>query len=798
MTTTAVQPIGPPQAAIESNRFVRKVLHTSLDGIYVFDLNLHRNVFVNAQYTRITGYSLEALTVLDRQQFFEKFHPDDQIRVSRHMDEMVHAGEEVRQIEYRFMTHDGRWVHCLSRHAVFTTGPGGAATQVIGTLINITERKTAEQKLRESERRYKELVQHAGSAIIRWRSDGTITFFNDYAETFFGYPHQAAVGQHVGILVPRRASTGADLSGLVQKIVDHPDRYISNINENICRDGRRVWMAWTNRPIFDQNGKVTEILAVGIDATARMQAEAAVKQREAQFRQLADALPQLVWMAGADGQVDYYNRRREEYHGIERMRDGTFQWQPVLHPDDEAATLAAWQRALQEGETYHAEHRVKRVDGRYHWHLSRAIPVRDAAGRIVRWFGTATDIELVKQAQTELRSANDTLERLVAERTAVADTRARQLQALTVELIEAEERERQRIAQLLHDDLQQMLAAAKLQLEAADIDLAANSLIGSVDRILKTAIEKTRQLSHELNPPMLQHVSLDASLQWLVRQFKAQFGLRVHLHTHATPKIDSNPLVVFLFRALQELLFNVVKHAGVNDAHVHLSQADERLVLEVVDHGRGFNPDRLDAGSEKAAGLGLLSLRERASYMGGRLAIDSAVDQGCHFTLLVPTEPIHMAKGSTPAAEGDPAQPPTAPADRHRIGGLRVLFADDHTLMRKGLIKMVANNPAIEVVGEAADGNEAIAQVRCLRPDVVVMDVSMPNMNGIDATAAIRREFPEVRIIGLSMFEDDAIVQQMRDAGAQALVCKNAPAAQLLQAIYGPATEAPRPPDDPA
>ena len=105
-------------------------------------------------------------------------------------------------------------------------------------------------------------------------------------------------------------------------------------------------------------------------------------------------------------------------------------------------------------------------------------------------------------------------------------------------------------------------------------------------------------------------------------------------------------------------------------------------------------------------------------------------------------------------------------------GRLRVLSVDDHTLMRKGLIKMVANNPAIEVVGEAANGCEAIEQVRYLKPDVVLMDVSMPKMNGIDATFMIKKKFPDVRVIGLSMFDEDNIAQQMQQAGAETSIGK--------------------------
>jgi signal transduction histidine kinase len=159
-----------------------------------------------------------------------------------------------------------------------------------------------------------------------------------------------------------------------------------------------------------------------------------------------------------------------------------------------------------------------------------------------------------------------------------------------------------------------------------------------VGQILQAAIAQARQLSHELSPPVLKHVSLFASLKWLVRRFKEQFNLSVDLETHAVQNIENETLKLFLFRALQELLFNVVKHAGVNCARVELSDTSGCLILSVMDQGRGFNPAHLDGGVSKTTGLGLRSLRERASYMGGRLTIESASGQGCCFILTLPAD----------------------------------------------------------------------------------------------------------------------------------------------------------------
>ncbi len=318
-----------------------------------------------------------------------------------------------------------------------------------------------------------------------------------------------------------------------------------------------------------------------------------------------------------------------------------------------AATLEAWHRALRTGETYQIEHRVQISDGSYHWHLSRAMPVRDKDGRIVMWFGTATDISNVKQAENALRELNETLEQRVAERTELAEARTRQLQALAVELIEAEERERRRIAELLHDDLQQVLAAARFQLQAARLTEPSAPMLASVESLLEDSIAKSRRLSHELSPAILHHSGLLTALDWLIRQMDEQFGLKIELQTDARQRFESTPLKFFLFRAVQALMFNVVKHAGVKHARLALSAADDILVITVNDHGKGFNPHILDA-SAMLSDFGLLSLRERARYLGGDLAIDSLSGQGSTFSLTVPIRIETVIEPQAPAAVQSP------------------------------------------------------------------------------------------------------------------------------------------------
>jgi two-component system CheB/CheR fusion protein len=236
----------------------------------------------------------------------------------------------------------------------------------------------------------------------------------------------------------------------------------------------------------------------------------------------------------------------------------------------------------------------------------------------------------------QLQELNKTLERQVAERTALADARAGQLQALAVELIEAEERERRRIAQLLHDDLQQLLACAKMQLETY-CETPADQLLTQIKSLLVESISKSRSLSHELSPPVLQSAGIVTVLQWVIQRMREKFDLQAELRGDDVDLHDHAPLKAFVLRAVQELLFNVVKHAGVSKATIDLSRSESQLIVCVGDHGKGFDPTVLNSWTT-SSGLGLLSLRERASYMGGDFSIESAPGKGSRFTLKLPCE----------------------------------------------------------------------------------------------------------------------------------------------------------------
>lgn len=273
-----------------------------------------------------------------------------------------------------------------------------------------------------------------------------------------------------------------------------------------------------------------------------------------------------------------------------------------------------------------------------------------------------------------------------------------------------EQKERRGIAQLLHDGLQQLLVVAKMRLSF----LSAN------------------------NPSLERGHDLQCVLD---------------ITAECSPEIADEHLGLFLFHAVRETLFNTVKHAGVAEANVDIAVTRPGwLRIAISDQGEGCDPETTALDASANHGFGLFSIQERIELHGGRLETLSKPGAGFTTVLEVPFEAISAAvmvqhPDRAPVSRETPSTP------QERNGPIRLLLVDDHKLMRDGLSNLFANRPSIVVIGEAADGVEAINKTRKFAPDVVLVDVSMPGMNGVEAAMRITFEFPQIRVVGLSMHE---------------------------------------------
>ncbi len=522
----------------------------------------------------------------------------------------------------------------------------------------------------------------------------------------------------------------------------------------------------------------------------RRQDDISVRESEKRFREAFEHAPIGMVLIDLEGQFQHVNDAYCRITGYtrEELLNRELNFRELTHPDDIDATLAEIDQLLiNEISSFFIENRYLRSDGETLWVRVSMTLHRNDAGRPYQLVCLVDDISARKQAEEALRHSRDELEQRVRERTVELENRARQLVRLTTELTTAEQRERRRLAETLHDHLQQLLVAARMQIEQLREESnvsESRSPLDIVHETLNEAITSTRSLTQDLSPPVLYRGGLPAALKWLARDMHQKQQLKIRIHS--TADVDDLPeaLNVFLFTAARELLFNVVKHAGTPEAVVRLFRKKNAFFMEVSDKGRGFETSALLRG-DTAVGFGLFSMRERIEFLGGELTVESHPGNGSRFMVKVPI--IDQAEFLTSPAQTENRNP--EPADAIASGAvtsqarIRVLLVDDHRVMREGLMTLLQGQDGMEVVGQADNGRHAIECIERFEPDVVTMDVSMPIMDGIEATRIIKQRWPKIRIIGLSMFEEAELAAKMHEAGADVYLSKTDPSAMLVKAI---------------
>ena len=234
-------------------------------------------------------------------------------------------------------------------------------------------------------------------------------------------------------------------------------------------------------------------------------------------------------------------------------------------------------------------------------------------------------------------------------------------------------------------------------------------------------------------------------------------------------------------------MLNVIKHGQTDAAFVNLRPTtNASLELTVEDHGAGCDQARLRKAENSSTGFGLFSIQQRAALLGGAFSIVTSPGHGCRITLCIPAGATPDGGGgawSGGESDADPQSGPEHSAGSPPAPRIRVLVVDDHRIVREGIVGLLVTHADIEVVGQAENGRAAVELSRQLRPDAIVMDISMPIMDGIDATRSIKRELPETRVIGMSMYDKQDLADAMLAAGASVYLTKSGPPETLIDAL---------------
>ena len=326
---------------------------------------------------------------------------------------LLDAHRPFQDFEYRIAAESGedRWFS-VNGKPVFDDS--GRFVGYRGTGRDITERKRNEQKLLESERQYRELVENANSIILRWNRQGEITFLNEFGLRFFGYAEAELIGQHVvGTIVPPDESSGRDLRPLMDAICRHPQQFERNVNENMRRDGKRVWIAWTNRAVIDDRGEVAEVFSVGSDITERKLAEEELARQTTLFRNLFEGSPDAIAILDHEDRVLEFNRsfatlfgyRETEAHG--RPINDLLAFDPSLRDAREASRAVFERGQIVEKEAVRLAKDGRRLDV----HLV-GYP-NFIGGRLFGAFAIYRDISDRKRAEALLRQSRNLLQTVI-------------------------------------------------------------------------------------------------------------------------------------------------------------------------------------------------------------------------------------------------------------------------------------------------------------------------------------------------------------------------------------------------
>jgi PAS domain S-box-containing protein len=543
----------------------------------------------------------------------------------------------------------------------------------------------------------------------------------------------------------------------------------------------------TEGPFLPEERHLINSLAEMLKAALeRRIAKAALVRSIEKYQSLVTNIPDVIWTADSDGQTTYISPSVERVYGFtaeEICAGGPDIWMGRIHPDDLGRVRQAYSRLFHQKRRFEVEYRIQHKNGRWIWLQDRSVMTYEVNGKCYT-DGIFRDITEAKQAALALQELNETLEAQVQERTKALLLKQQELSGLAVELSRTEARERKKLATDLHDNLAQLLALSKIKLGSALRDERDRpNVYREVKALLDGALRYTRTLMADLGPPLLgSDDDLQRAIAWVVEKMH-RHGLHVTVHDKDGRKVLSEEALTVTYQVVQELLFNVVKHAQCGQATVTLERCGEDLKVVVTDEGVGFDVSAARKPSHDG-GFGLLNIQQRVTAFGGRIDIASEPGRGTCAMLFMPllrpaieTAEQQEARQDVAAGEGAVA------AASHRSATIRILLVDDHPVLRQGMRSVLEQQPGLEVVGEAGDGAAAIECVRQCRPAVVLMDINMPIMSGIDATRLILSEYPHTVIIGLSMHEDPAMARAMLEAGAAEYLTKGGSFEDLLRAM---------------
>lgn len=647
----------------ENERLFSATMIESMPGILYFYDEQGRFLRWNRNFEVISGYSHEEIARMHPLDFFP---PEEKPFLAERIRDVFEKGES--SAEALFIAKDGRAIpyYFTGRRVFLESQPC-----LVGMGVDISVRKQAEQRLAESERNYRELVQHANSIILRWDASGRVTFLNEFGQHFFGYFAEQIIGHSVlGTIMPITETSGRDLEQLMREFCADPDAFEQSINENVRWNGQRVWVSWTNRMVRDGEGNPIEILSVGVDITEQRLADQALRQSEEQFRLIMENLADLVAVLDLEGNRLYNSPSYEAILGAPDKLLGASSFEQV-HPEDRNAVREVFAETVRTGIGQRMEYRMIDCRGQSRHIESQGSVIRDPRGAVSQVIVVSRDVTERREADNVIRDLNTNLERRVAERTV-------ELEAALVRAEAADKLKSAFLATMSHElrtPLNSIIGFTGIVLQgmAGPINPEQKKQLGMVRSSARHLLELINDILDlsKIEAGQLEvrseSFSLNESIERVLASVEPIAQKRnLALISEIPPDLGE---VVSDRRRIEQILLNLVNNAikftdrgsvrvtveRISDFMLSAAHGPVPAVsLHVLDTGIGIKSDdlqslfqpfrQIDSGlarQHEGTGLGLAICRRLARLLGGEISARSIWGQGSEFTVTLPIGKPH-------------------------------------------------------------------------------------------------------------------------------------------------------------
>jgi len=575
-------------------------------------------LYCNNSFAEMHGYTADELVGKN----LSIFHNKEQMKIVERLKEKLRQeGSYVAEEVWHKRKDDTIFLSLMN--GTLIKDENGEPLFMAATAIDITEHKKAEEALRESEEKYRDLFENAREAIVTLDLKGNITGVNKLVEEY-GFKRKELIGKSSFDFSTEkyRSKSVKEFEDLVRGVPVEGKVEVITPKGNVIAE-------YKSNPIR-RGGQIVGAQSILTDVTERKKAEEALKESEKKYRTLIENVPQKIFLKDKDSVYVSCNEnyaqdlkiKPEEITGKTDYDFYTKELAEKYRADD--------RKNMESGKVEDIEEKYIQ-GGKEFWVHTVKTPVKDDKGNIIGVLGIFRNITEQKIAKQKL------IEDQV------------KLKSLASQLTLAEERERRRIAGELHDRISQSLAISKIKLEALRKSGYGEKLDKTLEEICNSigqTIQDTRTLTFDIGNPILYELGFETAVShWLTEQIQNKHKIKTEFEDDGQVKNLDDDIRVLLFRSVQELLINIVKHAQASKVKVSIRKADNHICVEVEDNGIGFEVEKSAHVPAKTYGFGLFSIRHRLEDLDGHLEIESKPGRGCKVTMTAPLKRKETADG---------------------------------------------------------------------------------------------------------------------------------------------------------